>query len=196
MLDQSGNGNHATQTVSGSRPIYRTDGTLYWLEFDGVNQFLLAPTLLTAPNFGVFAGVKSDDLSQDSIYFSQGLVSDRSSRLLLYSTRTTSSLKMRAIFGDSGSEVTTPTQDLNPHVYSTRFFANSTSKLQFDANIEDSFSSTPTVLVTQRQAYIGTLGRGGYEGSIYGLIVSDSIVSDENTTNIIGYLSGLAGLTL
>jgi hypothetical protein len=40
MLDQSGNGNHATQTVSGSRPIYRTDGTLHWLEFDGVDDFL------------------------------------------------------------------------------------------------------------------------------------------------------------
>jgi len=40
MLDQSGNGNHATQSVSGRRPVYRTDGTLHWLQFDGVDDFL------------------------------------------------------------------------------------------------------------------------------------------------------------
>ena len=42
MLDKSGNGNHASQTVSGSRPVYRTDGVLHWLEFDGVDDVLLS----------------------------------------------------------------------------------------------------------------------------------------------------------
>lgn len=38
MLDKSGNGNHATQSVAASRPTYRTDGTLHWLAFDGVDD--------------------------------------------------------------------------------------------------------------------------------------------------------------
>ena len=40
MLDLSGNGNHATQATSAARPIYRTDGELHWLEFDGVDDWL------------------------------------------------------------------------------------------------------------------------------------------------------------
>ena len=40
MRDKSGNNNHATQTVSAARPIYRTDGILHWLSFDGVDDVL------------------------------------------------------------------------------------------------------------------------------------------------------------
>jgi len=41
MLDLSGNDNHATQETSAARPIYRTDGTLHWLQGNGVNQHII-----------------------------------------------------------------------------------------------------------------------------------------------------------
>jgi len=41
MEDKSGNGNHATQATSAARPVYRTDGTLHWLEFDGVDDSMI-----------------------------------------------------------------------------------------------------------------------------------------------------------
>lgn len=40
ILDKSGNGNHAVQTVSASRPTYQTDGVLSWLQGDGVDDYL------------------------------------------------------------------------------------------------------------------------------------------------------------
>jgi hypothetical protein len=40
--DKSGNGNHLLQATSTERPYLRTDGTYWWLEFDGVDDFLQA----------------------------------------------------------------------------------------------------------------------------------------------------------
>ncbi|MDP2737381.1 MAG: hypothetical protein Q8O82_01380 [Pseudorhodobacter sp.] len=45
MRDKSGNGNHATQVTAAARPVYRNGGERHWLEFNGVNQFLVTPTL-------------------------------------------------------------------------------------------------------------------------------------------------------
>ena len=41
--DKSGNGNHAVQATASARPILRNDGTNYYLEFDGVDDRLVAP---------------------------------------------------------------------------------------------------------------------------------------------------------
>lgn len=45
--DKSGNGHHLLQATAGMRPILRSDGTLYWLEKDGVDDFLASASGLT-----------------------------------------------------------------------------------------------------------------------------------------------------
>ena len=45
--DKSGNGNHATQNTAAARPLYRTDGTLHWLEFDGVDDEMSTASFIT-----------------------------------------------------------------------------------------------------------------------------------------------------
>lgn len=43
--DKSGRGNHATQATTSLKPILRSDGTNYYLEFDGADDFLTAPSV-------------------------------------------------------------------------------------------------------------------------------------------------------
>lgn len=38
--DKSGNANYSSQTTSSYRPLYNTNGTLNWLEFDGTDDYL------------------------------------------------------------------------------------------------------------------------------------------------------------
>ena len=45
IMDKSGNGNHATQSMAAARPIRRTDGTHWWLEFDGVDDVLVTSAI-------------------------------------------------------------------------------------------------------------------------------------------------------
>ena len=70
MLDQSGNGNHATQAVSGARPVYRTDGTLHWLVFNGTNTSMSFNALPV--NFTAFFGLAAALNSSDDIIISNG----------------------------------------------------------------------------------------------------------------------------
>lgn len=42
MRDKSGAGHHLTQASAGLRPLYKTDGILHWLLFDGVDDVMTA----------------------------------------------------------------------------------------------------------------------------------------------------------
>lgn len=60
MRDKSGNGHHALQATAGSRPTYRTSAGISWLQFDGVDDFLVTNTvaLSTTDKVSLFTGVR------------------------------------------------------------------------------------------------------------------------------------------
>ena len=192
MLDQSGNGNHAVQSVSPSRPTYRTDGTLHWFEGDGVDDFFAANQLIYGADFGVFAGVKSNDLSQGARYFTQATAGDR---IMLYSTRSSGSAKMITILNGS-TYVETPTSDLAAHIYSTIRKASGQLETRFDSS-----SVIRTGVPAAFEPAEVTIGAASpkvesYDGRIYGLVVLSSAIDQANILAVESYLASLAGVTL
>lgn len=60
IRDKSGRSNHASQASAASKPILRNTGALWWLEFDGIDDFLVTATIdFTATNkMSLFAGLR------------------------------------------------------------------------------------------------------------------------------------------
>jgi len=56
--DKSGNGNHATQSTSTARPTLQSSGGLYYLDFDGVDDYLETATITipTSTDFSLGMG--------------------------------------------------------------------------------------------------------------------------------------------
>lgn len=75
--DRSGNGNHAKQSASTSRPLYRTDGSIHWLEFDGSNDFLVVDNRMdNISGSTVFASaIKYDPIAATSAFMGSSLSS-------------------------------------------------------------------------------------------------------------------------
>ncbi len=60
ILDKSPNGNHATQSAEASKPILRTDGSRWWLEFDGVDDRMGMAVDLTATAAALLGSASRD----------------------------------------------------------------------------------------------------------------------------------------
>lgn len=60
MMDKSGNVRHLLQSTSAARPVYRTDGTFHWLEFNGTSQWMLAADLDFPADHTIVIGAQHD----------------------------------------------------------------------------------------------------------------------------------------
>lgn len=70
MLDKSGNDFHAKQTNNSYRPLYKTNGNLHWLQFDGSNDHLIIanPIPIISRDRAFFAGVKGRTITDSGSF--------------------------------------------------------------------------------------------------------------------------------
>ena len=69
MLDKSGRGNHASQANASNKPVLQQSGGLYYLQFDGVDDFLVTGNIdfTGTDKMTVVAGVRSNLNSYSNI---------------------------------------------------------------------------------------------------------------------------------
>ena len=197
--DKSGNGIHLTQGTAGQQPLYKTDGTLHWLEFDGTDDFLFSATLaqnIMDGNGFMAAAFSVDVTNYFGAVFSEELLTDAGPRVTLFGD-TRSSPRRLANYGASGSDLLidlTSQLDTNSHVSSlSNDGVTATGKL--DGVIQGTVSGATTFASATRLELGQQLAAGPrHDGKVFGAIIIDDLLTDAEQNDVIGYLSERAGI--
>lgn len=152
IKDKSGNGYHAMQTVSTSRPTYRTDGILHWLKFDGVDDHLKTSYTPTKAWTASAATTFTFTFAKTSFVFEGYCIGGNSPNMYTQSNNTIT--VWNALSGTVN--VTNPTYTLNiPNVHS----------------IVATASNIATVPVTVGARSTATITSFNFEGRVFGLVI-------------------------
>lgn len=181
MRDKSGNNNHAMQTVSAARPVYKTDGILHWLDFDGTDDRLewenrvrgtsvaIACSSLET-TYGVLGGGAN---GTETGYLAVGSAGFR------YRTSTADIHVFTE--AQAGTIVCSMLRENNGDVYAWRDGKESTSIL----------NKTSILL-----KYISPGNVSPYTGRVYGVVVSENLITRQQRDELEMYLANKAGVTL
>lgn len=171
MKDKSGNGYHATQTASASRPTYRTDGILHWLEFDGVDDFLQTSYVPTSNwSSGVGLTVAKDN---GSFLFESNLTAANN------------------YYTSNLLRVFSPPSDIS----STGIPISLNTANKFVVRVSGDNVGTSPISVGAR--YIG-MGSSSFNfgGRLFGLVIVSAYVSIEDLNTLDEYMAKRAGVIL
>jgi len=208
MLDKSGRNNHATQTTSTSRPTYQTDGALHWLNFDGIDDWLVTPTITPGTNVAqIISGMR---VTGTGLGIVAELGNDTTSGDLRTYVTGASNTFVAGLRGPSGTGGQATSARTTP--YSAVFFANvNGAGLNLDDQIlirADGVTDEPTTFggypgvvsaFSTSPIYIGRRTGTAFplNGRIYGLIVrfGDELSADERD-NAETYLGGKSAVVI
>lgn len=199
MLDASGNAHHLSETISSRRPQYKTDGTYHWLDFDGVGDRL--STLLD---------FSQADVITLSAAFTRGSQTDL--RHLLEFTSNSFNTEGAFLIRSSLDSANAGCRQRRAFSAITHTFAypqNKTGIITLTNKTKTSMTSrvdgidveTTTVGVSffaNDTLYIGGRTSVGYDfaGQMYGIVLTDTSVTDSILLAMEQFLAAKSGVTL
>lgn len=208
IRDKSGRGNDASQVTAGNRPILRTGSGLWWIEFDGVDDFLVTGSInfSTTDKLSVFSGVrKFSDAASGAIVGLGSNVNLNAFELTSPNTPSTTDAGLR--MSGTGSAVRrTLSVPVNTSCVVTGL--GDLAGATIDNEVAIRANGVVSVVAATGAASSGNLGnspmyigrRSGatlpYSGNIYGLIVRGVATDAAGISAAENYLAGKSGVAI
>ena len=190
ILDKSGNNNHAYQANAAMRPLLQTDGTYWWLAFDGVDDYLVTASInFTITNkMSLFTGATGESQSTGGVVASCEEIAEVGQFSLEYPEQSYFGASSSIGTGMKGSTATVACRSTNDLAPTLRVIATAlnlagldqvTSIPVFRQNATDMFregtlgASSGGGTFVNSELYMGSRKASAlvYSGHIYALIV-------------------------
>lgn len=207
ILDKSGRGNHASQATAASRPLYKTDGTYHWLQFDGVDDSLITAAInfTSTDKASLFAGVRKVGTSTGVISELSASADTEVGSFVFYGNDTEYGVYSGGTNGTNGKRVFTFTSPITNVV-----------TFEMDRSIAGSGTGVKTYRVNGAVPSFGGVGstalaaggnfgtwpiyigqRGGsaysFNGNIYSLIVRGALSTTQEITDTETWVNSKTG---
>lgn len=196
MDDLSGNGSHASQSVSAARPIYKTDGVLHWLQFDGVDDCLTISSGFCNPIKQQLVVIAYSLLS----YYVYGCVLGATNIFIKIDTGANGKTRRGVTYtmGITSVASATTTTDINEPIIRTVSYNNATGVLSDSKNRKDAATATGSGdVLSGNSIAIGrdeSIASRNVEMKFYGLVLLSHDGVDKADAE--QYLATKAGVTL
>jgi hypothetical protein len=206
MDDKSGNGNHATQATAAARPILRQSGSLYYLEFDGVDDFLYSQTNILGVDPSAASAFYAFEVGNTNTFQAICSMTDDGfsggDSYFLTRVNNTESLQHYVAFNTVNQYIATTQQLLVDTPYVSGLSTTSGSQAARLNGVEYSTGTEIVVPKTLLSLGIGSqmdsdLSGGLYlNGVVYSTFVISRVLTATETQNLETYLADKSGVTL
>ena len=203
--DKSGNGLHMTQAVASRRPVYRTSGGLHWLEFDGVDDFLVASSaaaLAATHEVFVAANVTAPASGANGALWSYAAfatdAAESNTELLIYGDGATKRFRSRYPGLDNYTSGTIVTSHMGAAAaFWQGKFGSTDTRQATNGGASTTFTGASTSIPASGHYRIGpaTYSQQYLAGRYYGSTVTP-VLSDADRAKLNTWLGTKAGLTI
>ncbi|KFE35574.1 hypothetical protein [Thioclava atlantica] len=193
MRDKSGHGRDLVQSIATRRPLYRTDGTLHWLDYDGVDDALSVAQLpfTTEATVGLAFSAASNASGYPPILRNGTAATDGSGRQPMIYLDASAPDVIKTWWGNRGLAVTMPSEIV---AMGPLALISAISGGVATLEVNGVGASTTGVSMTHDPAGNFALGLAGFQGRLYGAVICDRSQTPEANAALAAYLATAAGI--